>query len=783
MKIIAASFAAFSLAFSLSAQDAPLNMSLVGHIDYNALHQTGLNDCWGYVDETGIEYALIGTRDGVSVVSLQNPAHPVEVFWMPGSNSIWRDLGVWEDRLYVTTEAQDGLKIIDLSPLPQSNVLPVHTYTGPANAPWHSAHDVFVDEQGYAYILGANRGNGGVIILDVATDPDSPSEVGVFDNWYCHDSFARGNRLYNAHISDGFFSIVDITDRSAPVLINTQATPNTFTHNIWPTSNEDYVVTTDEVSGSYLTFYDISDPMNIVEVDRVRSSPGFNTIPHNAFFRTDSQVVSSYYTDGVTIHNASRPHNVVQTGSFDTHPMKNGTFNGCWGVYPFLPSGLIIATDMSQGMFILNQNAVSPCYYEGLVRDSGTQDPLDNVTVTIQNDPQTDRTDLTGEFGVGTVVSGTKEVTFSRVEYYSQTVSVPFVNGQLVLDTIDLVKLPSFQLTIKVIEEGTGDPVINANVRLTRPEITVEGVTDGFGEYQVTLYYPGTTFLATGLWEYVTHCSNYQIDENTGTLTIELKKGYYDDFTFDNGWTATNFGAEAGLWERAIPAGSEFSATTPYDADYDCGDYAWVTGNGTLKESKYDDVSDGKVVLRSPLFDLTGETDPWMHFSTWFHCAAGPYAPEDTMIVYLTNGLGHKVAVDYSLPNYLNYDQWISKSFRVADLITMTANMQVIVEVADELPRMNVTEGGFDHFYISDRNELGTEEAVAKELRLIPNPASDFVSVYGLENESPFSVLSADGRQVQSGVIVPGQSLDVRMLPAGIYLLEIESGIFRFIKE
>ena len=29
---------------------------------------------------------------------------------------------------------------------------------------------VFVDENGYAYVFGANRGNGGVIILDVFTN-------------------------------------------------------------------------------------------------------------------------------------------------------------------------------------------------------------------------------------------------------------------------------------------------------------------------------------------------------------------------------------------------------------------------------------------------------------------------------------------------------------------------------------------------------------------------------------------------------------------------------------
>ena len=40
---------------------AQLNIDSLSHIDYQLLHQANLNDVWGYVDELGNEYAIVGT--------------------------------------------------------------------------------------------------------------------------------------------------------------------------------------------------------------------------------------------------------------------------------------------------------------------------------------------------------------------------------------------------------------------------------------------------------------------------------------------------------------------------------------------------------------------------------------------------------------------------------------------------------------------------------------------------------------------------------------------------
>ena len=75
--------------FTVNAQ---LNTTLVGQLTFPG--HGDLNDVWGYVDGTGVEYALVGSNDGVSIVSLANPASPLEVFFANGANRTWRDLKV-----------------------------------------------------------------------------------------------------------------------------------------------------------------------------------------------------------------------------------------------------------------------------------------------------------------------------------------------------------------------------------------------------------------------------------------------------------------------------------------------------------------------------------------------------------------------------------------------------------------------------------------------------------------------------------------------------------------
>ena len=154
------------------AQNMPLNVQQVAHVPTSSFQvPTDLSDIWGWVDSQGNEYAIVGTNEGTSIFSLANPSQPVEVFFEQGMNSIWRDIKTFGNYAYVTTEAPNGLLIIDMSGLPSNTNLTTHYYTGPALASWQKAHNLYIDDRGYAYIFGANRGNKGCIILDLNQNP------------------------------------------------------------------------------------------------------------------------------------------------------------------------------------------------------------------------------------------------------------------------------------------------------------------------------------------------------------------------------------------------------------------------------------------------------------------------------------------------------------------------------------------------------------------------------------------------------------------------------------
>ncbi|MBK8643370.1 MAG: hypothetical protein IPN15_14515 [Saprospiraceae bacterium] len=76
---------------------------------------------------------------------------------------------------------------------------------------------------------------------------------------------------------------------------------------------------------------------------------------HNPFIK-DDYIYLAYYHDGVQIFNMADPKNPYKVAYFDTEPnnIDYSGYQGCWGVYPYLPSGRVIATDIANGFFVIN---------------------------------------------------------------------------------------------------------------------------------------------------------------------------------------------------------------------------------------------------------------------------------------------------------------------------------------------------------------------------------------------------------------------------------------------
>ena len=207
-------FIIITLNFSLSVfSQSSSNISLVGSLDYLG---TEGNDVWGYVDSTGTEYALVGMQNGFSVVNLSFPSNPTESFFIPGAQSIWRDIKVWGHYAYVTTdEGFDGLLIVDLNDMTGGTYLYTNNDNS-GNFMFSQAHNIYIDEFGKAYIFGGNIGGNsqdyaGALILDVTNvsleqgNIVLPSILGIFDNFYLHDGMARGDTLWGSAVYEGYF--------------------------------------------------------------------------------------------------------------------------------------------------------------------------------------------------------------------------------------------------------------------------------------------------------------------------------------------------------------------------------------------------------------------------------------------------------------------------------------------------------------------------------------------------------------------------------------------------
>ncbi len=384
------------------------NISFVSQLDY----PFDLNDVWGYADDQGREYALVGTYRGVSIVNVTDPAKPEELFFIDGPRSTWRDLKTWKKHAYVvhdnTADTAMGLLIIDLSNLPDT--IDTLTYKGPLNL--LKAHNLYIDENGYAYVFGSNIGVGGAFILDLA-NPQSPSHRGKYNQAYLHDGYVRNNLLIGSEIFDGQFSVVDVSDKNAPQLLATHETTFRYTHNAWLSDDGNTVFTTDEKSGAYIEAYDISDIDDITLLDKYRTSRATDVIPHNVHVFNDF-LVNSYYTDGVTIVDASHPSRLLETGHYDISEFSGKGFRGCWGLYPFLPSGIILATNIEGNLVILEPTYVRAAFVEGTVLDSITGKPLKNVSAALVTDDTTYTvyTDKSGYYVNGTALSGTYELVF-----------------------------------------------------------------------------------------------------------------------------------------------------------------------------------------------------------------------------------------------------------------------------------------------------------------------------------------------------------------------------------
>lgn len=369
-------FILFSLPFYLKAQ--PTELNLLGTWSDSSLPVTDAwggpyNEIWGLVVNDH-EIAVIGSTMGTHFIDVTDPTNPVELTdaFVQGATFgpelVHRDFHDYRGFLYVVADENDNstLQIIDIRNLPEST-----TVVSDNSDLLIRSHNVFVDStQARLYACGIRRSTGrdAMSIYDIA-DPANPLELGIYNNIgnveipYVHDIFVRDHIAYLNSGDDGFF-VVDFTDTDAPILQGTMTdyVQAGYNHSGWLDHKGHYYFLADENHGLELKVVDVCEPDDIEVMQTFGTDSGIpSSIPHNVLIDCNILYASWYY-EGVQVFDISDPLNPVRIGFYDTFDgVDEPSFAGNWGVYPYLPSGNILASDMQNGLFVIENSFTPDC--------------------------------------------------------------------------------------------------------------------------------------------------------------------------------------------------------------------------------------------------------------------------------------------------------------------------------------------------------------------------------------------------------------------------------------
>ncbi len=370
------------------------NVDLVAFVPLAMFDANQLNDIWGWTDpETGTEYALVGLDNGTEFVDISNPMAPVLLGKLPTHTvaTVWRDIKVYRDHAFIVSEARDhGMQVFDLSRLrgltsDQGEFTADALYEGVTNV-----HNIVINEDsGFAYAVGsgsrgddlpAECGAPGFHVINIQ-DPTNPTFVTCFSDaskdtspvsapGYTHDAQCimydgpdedYAGREVCAASNEDVVTFFDVTDKQDVRIISIAEYPlDAYTHQGWFTEDRTGFLANDEldetngfVSTQRTLLFNVT---NLDEPEFIGAhDSGITTIDHNLYVLGDLNFQSNYES-GLRIRDHSQMMDgvITEVGYFDTYPQDTAiNFAGQWSNYPYFGSGLVIASDTNNGLFVL----------------------------------------------------------------------------------------------------------------------------------------------------------------------------------------------------------------------------------------------------------------------------------------------------------------------------------------------------------------------------------------------------------------------------------------------
>lgn len=320
------------------------------------------NEVWGFV-QNNREYAVIGSERGTHIFDVTDPSLAYEAAFVAapftGEFVVHRDYHDYNGYLYIVCDEGVGtstLQIVDLSGLPNS----VEVVYDSMDL-FTTSHNIFIDSINaklYACVPRSASGSlSGLKVYDIGADPTDPQLLSTFGQ-RAHDVYVRNDTVFINGEGDGFFVISYVEDDTTPTVLGSITDYSSFgqgyNHSGWLSDDGNYYIFADENHGMPMKVVDVSDFSDMEIIATISSEIDPNSIPHNQIIR-DNYLFVSYYHDGLQVFDISNPYEPTKVAEYNTYfAGDHDSYRGAWGVYPYLPSGNILVSDMQTGLYVID---------------------------------------------------------------------------------------------------------------------------------------------------------------------------------------------------------------------------------------------------------------------------------------------------------------------------------------------------------------------------------------------------------------------------------------------
>lgn len=407
------------------------NVDVLSFMTLSDIGGGNTNDIWGWTDDlTGKEYAIVGKTTGTAFVDITDPVNPKYLGTLDTNTiaSVWRDIKVIGNYAYIGSEATNhGLQIFDLRKLRNltvskkfesdvkygDNIVDGNNYS---ERFFTGSHNIVSNiDNNVIYGVGGGPSGSlfgkGLSVIDVS-NPLNPTPQGFFYDGYIHDAQSV---IYNGpdtryvgkeivfSANEKWLNVVDVSDKNNIYTISTVSyKTHGYSHQTWLTEDHKFLLSNDEfdergstVNNTTTYIFNIED-LEKPFLFKTYKAPT-NSIDHNLYTR-DKIVYQSNYLSGFRMLDISDIENgiVEEIGYLDIIPTtdSNLTTLGSWSNYPYFESGVVILTDIQNGVWIVkpkyitvNTNTETICYGDNLILELSCLVKIESVT--INNLPQT----------------------------------------------------------------------------------------------------------------------------------------------------------------------------------------------------------------------------------------------------------------------------------------------------------------------------------------------------------------------------------------------------------